>query len=196
MCVLEAGACVLNLGLGDLERFLSRLGLERLKKGPRRFCLRFLLCCRSPLNGIVDHDERHSLPNALPLGNQDPGDGSPHFRLDVDILAMGLVALDDAVRVNPFAVRVGGGIERRRRRLFLDAENIRTHQAGRESDDGKDEDDLILHVPPPCAMPVILPSSIFIILSAYSKILLSWVTIIMHRLSLRMFFLTKSTIFL
>src|SRR6185437_2039878 len=121
---------------------------------------------------------------------QDFHDYSRHLRIQIDILPRSLVAFDDTVRINAFCIGIRCRVKNRRLRLWPG--KIGGCQTGNNATCGNRNHDLVSQWPVPFSMPTILPSSIFMILSAYSKMRLSWVTIKIQRVSLSMLVFTKS----
>ena len=99
--VLESSPSVVDLSFGDRKVLMPGLRPEFLEHGARGFGLRLLLLSRCPLHGIVDGQQQIALVDLCALCDQDLRDRSGDFRIDIDVLALGLHAFNDPVGVNP-----------------------------------------------------------------------------------------------
>ncbi len=75
-----------------------------------------------PLNRIVNQHQRVAAVHGLAFGDENLLHRSGNFRIDVDVLAAGLVAFDDALGVDALGVGIRSGSEYRWLSRFFDAE--------------------------------------------------------------------------
>ena len=97
----------------DVEIFLPGLGLEFVEKRRGSLGLGLQLLGGGPLNGIVNQHQRVAAVHGLAFGDENLLHRSGNFRIDVDILAAGLIAFDDALGVDALGVGIRSGSEYR-----------------------------------------------------------------------------------
>ena len=157
--ILESRARVVDLCGGHIEVLPAGFRLELRQQGARSIGLRLQLLHGRTLHGVVDFEQRIAFLHRGALGHQDLGDGPRHLRIDIDVLAVRLTALDDALRVDSLCIGIGGGIERRRERRGLLTGDDGADQGEHEPDARHQEDDLTAHpmflsrFPPFCRPP-------------------------------------------
>ena len=134
----------------------------------RGFGLRLLLLRGRPLHRVVNRDQRVPLMHLLAFRHEDPGDGPRDLGVDVDVLALRLGALDDAVGVDAVSVRVGRGREDRRLRLGLLTEEKCAHQRQQPARTPEAMKMILLRIELTPIHAVILPSSMRMMRSANS----------------------------
>ena len=98
-----------KVSLRGSARSSSSVGLSGFRLG-------FLLLCGRPLDRVVHPQQYRSSPDKLPFVDRDFYDGTRYLGIDVDVLAVVLVTLDDAFRIDTLGVWVCRWIKRRRLR--------------------------------------------------------------------------------
>lgn len=157
---LQARGGGLHLRRGDVERLAARLCPELVEQRLRGVGLRGELRGGGALHRVVDREKRVARLHRVALAHEDPRDRARDLRIQVHVRTGGLIALDDARRIDAARIRVRRGLEHGRLRRLLDAVDPRGREAREKPDDRGDEDDPLPHRPPPRSIAVSLPSSI------------------------------------
>ena len=129
LCELIVGVPERCLGVGHLggrniQILGPWLGPELGQHRPGRLRLRLLLLRSRALYRVIDRQQWIALVHAIALSNQHLRNRASYFRIDVDVLALRLHALDDAVGINAVGIGVGGWLEGRWLRVRLLTEDV------------------------------------------------------------------------
>ena len=111
------GAGLIELGDGDFQSFLARLGLQFRQQPGGGVRLRLLLRIGLALNVGVDLHQRRPGLDHLALMGHHPDHLTGNLRIEAHIGAAVLIALDQARRIDGVGIGTGGGLESRLQRV-------------------------------------------------------------------------------